>query len=112
MVFDCIRSAPGAVATPLWLPPQQHVFMSVALTLHCKNLHKVALSHCCFRHFSATDSCMNLSCAAGDRRHMPEEVYIALETLLPTGKGQFLELWAAPDAPREGWTQVVNVPPG
>jgi hypothetical protein len=47
---------------------------------------------------------------AGGRRHMPEEVYIALETLLPTGKGQFLELWAAPDSPREGWTQVVDVP--
>ena len=47
---------------------------------------------------------------AGGGRHMPEEVYIALETLLPTGKGQFLELWAAPDAPRQGWTQVVNLP--
>ena len=49
--------------------------------------------------------------AAEGGRHMPEEAYVALETLLPTGKGNFLELWAAVDAPREGWTQVVDVPP-
>lgn len=41
---------------------------------------------------------------------MPEEAYIALETLLPTGKGSFLELWSASDTPRDGWMQVVDVP--
>lgn len=38
--------------------------------------------------------------------HVPEEAYLALETLLPTGKGQLLEIWAARDARRSGWTLV------
>jgi hypothetical protein len=28
--------------------------------------------------------------------------------MLPTGKGAFLELWAAKGAPRPGWTHVVE----
>ena len=40
--------------------------------------------------------------------HVPEEAYLALETLLPTGMGSFLELWAARDAFRDGWTFVVD----
>jgi hypothetical protein len=37
---------------------------------------------------------------------MPEEAFVAIETLLPTGKGRFLELWAPNNARRAGWTQV------
>ena len=40
---------------------------------------------------------------------MPEEAYVALETLLPTAKDQLLELWAQPGSRREGWTQMENV---
>ncbi|GAB4814852.1 hypothetical protein N2152v2_001898 [Parachlorella kessleri] len=37
---------------------------------------------------------------------VPEEVFAAIETLLPTGKGRFLELWAPRGAHREGWTHI------
>lgn len=39
---------------------------------------------------------------------MPEEAFVALETLLPTGKGAFLELWAPRGVHRPGWTHVVE----
>ena len=39
---------------------------------------------------------------------MPEEAFVAIETLLPTGKGKFLELWADPNQQRPGWTHVVE----
>ena len=41
---------------------------------------------------------------------MPEETFVAIETLLPTGKGSFLELWAPRGVRRPGWTHVVEVP--
>lgn len=31
---------------------------------------------------------------------------MAIETLLPTGKGKFLELWAKQGAARPGWTRL------
>jgi hypothetical protein len=43
---------------------------------------------------------------AGGALDPPEEALVAIETLLPTGKGKFLELWAAPDVRRPGWTHV------
>jgi len=39
----------------------------------------------------------------------PEETFVAVETLLPTGKGQLLELWAPQGVKRPGWTHVVEV---
>ena len=39
---------------------------------------------------------------------MPEEAFHAIETLLPTGKGKFLELWAAYNACRPGWVHVAE----
>jgi N6-adenosine-specific RNA methylase IME4 len=39
----------------------------------------------------------------------PEETFVAVETLLPTGKGQLLELWAPQGVTRPGWTHVVEV---
>jgi hypothetical protein len=33
---------------------------------------------------------------------------MAIETLLPTGKGRFLELWAPIGACRPGWTHVAQ----
>lgn len=39
---------------------------------------------------------------------MPHEAFVALETLLPTGKGAFLELWAPRGVRRPGWTHVVE----
>ncbi|KAG1673975.1 hypothetical protein FOA52_015731 [Chlamydomonas sp. UWO 241] len=38
---------------------------------------------------------------------VPPEVFNTIETMLPTGRGQFLELFAARDAARPGWTHVV-----
>lgn len=39
---------------------------------------------------------------------MPDEVFVAIETLLPSGKGKFLELWAEAGVQRPGWTHVVE----
>jgi hypothetical protein len=40
---------------------------------------------------------------------VPPEVYDIIDTMLPTGKGNFLELWAARNSVRSGWTRVVEV---
>jgi N6-adenosine-specific RNA methylase IME4 len=37
---------------------------------------------------------------------VPEETYVAIETLLPTGRGRFLELWAEKKVTRPGWVHV------
>jgi len=47
-----------------------------------------------------------LSCAG--RRDLPGESYTAIETLLPGGAGQFLELWAPRNAARRGWTRILE----
>jgi hypothetical protein len=39
---------------------------------------------------------------------VPAEVFDSIETLLPTGKGLFLELWAPSQAGRAGWTHLVE----
>ncbi len=39
---------------------------------------------------------------------VPEEAFYAIETLLPTGKGKFLELWAPYKARRPGWVHVAE----
>ena len=49
------------------------------------------------------------SCAgAGQVLGVPEEAFHAIETLLPTGKGSFLELWAPCSAARSGWTHIAE----
>ena len=40
---------------------------------------------------------------------VPKEVYNTIETLLPTGKGLFCELWAARGRRRPGWTHVAEI---
>jgi hypothetical protein len=52
----------------------------------------------------------NSTTTAGGRRAVPEETFVAIETLLPMGKGSFLELWAPRGVRRPGWTHVVEVP--
>ncbi len=47
---------------------------------------------------------------AGQGKDIPEEIFMAIETLLPTGKGKFLELWAARNVRRPGWTHMVERP--
>jgi hypothetical protein len=46
--------------------------------------------------------------AAGREWDMPAQVFSTIETMLPTGKGLFLELWAAAEAGRAGWTHIVE----
>jgi len=46
--------------------------------------------------------------APGREWRVPQEVYSTLETLLPTGGGAFLELWAAAEHARPGWTHVAE----
>ena len=55
---------------------------------------------------SDRDVWMTLGPAAGSAFDPPEEALVAIETLLPTGKGKFLELWASPEAQRPGWTHI------
>jgi hypothetical protein len=45
---------------------------------------------------------------AGREWDVPVEVFNSIETLLPTGKGRFLELWAPSQAGRAGWTHVAE----
>ena len=45
---------------------------------------------------------------AGQVVGVPEEAFYAIETLLPTGKGKFLELWAHYRAQRPGWAHVAE----
>lgn len=40
---------------------------------------------------------------------VPEEAYVAIETLLPEGPGRFLEVWGAKDIGRKGWHHVVEL---
>lgn len=49
-----------------------------------------------------------LSRPAGREWDVPAEVFKSIETLLPTGKGAFLELWAPREAGRAGWTHIVE----
>ncbi|PRW51014.1 putative aarF domain-containing kinase chloroplastic [Chlorella sorokiniana] len=49
-----------------------------------------------------------LATLPGGGTAVPEEAFVALETLLPTGKGAFLELWAPQGVRRPGWTHVVE----
>lgn len=39
----------------------------------------------------------------------PDEVYISLETMLPSAGGKFLELWSSREASRPGWVHVAEV---
>lgn len=45
---------------------------------------------------------------AGREWDVPAQVFSTIETMLPTGKGLFLELWAAAEAGRAGWTHIVE----
>lgn len=47
---------------------------------------------------------------AGREWRVPQEVFATIETLLPTGGGSFLELWAAaePGGARPGWAHVAE----
>ena len=62
----------------------------------------------------ATTACLSWHlfqrcCAgAGQVVGVPEEAFHAIETLLPTGKGSFLELWAPCSAARSGWTHIAE----
>ncbi|KAK9867049.1 hypothetical protein WJX84_006607 [Apatococcus fuscideae] len=61
------------------------------------------------RHQRNPDAAFDCIAASPGQPHAtPEEVFIAIETLLPTGKGEFLELWAAKGASKEGWTHVAQ----
>jgi N6-adenosine-specific RNA methylase IME4 len=61
------------------------------------------------RHQRNPDVAMDCRGAAGGgRAGAPEETFVAVETLLPTGRGRFLELWAPQGVRRPGWTHVVE----
>jgi hypothetical protein len=45
---------------------------------------------------------------AGREWDVPVEVFNSIETLLPTGRGRFLELWAPAQAGRAGWTHLAE----
>eukprot|EP00884_Botryococcus_braunii_P022634 jgi/Botrbrau1/9054/Bobra.0376s0028.1 len=45
----------------------------------------------------------------GQGQANPEEVFLTIETLLPTGKGALLELFAPLHAHREGWVHIAQI---
>ncbi|GMH35742.1 hypothetical protein BSKO_03610 [Bryopsis sp. KO-2023] len=40
---------------------------------------------------------------------VPEQVYQSLETMLPQGKGKFLELWSDSESARPGWVHMCEI---
>lgn len=60
------------------------------------------------RHQRNPDVTFDCLPAEGAGRKVPEEVFVAVETLLPTAKGRFLELWAPRGVHRPGWTHVAE----
>jgi len=46
--------------------------------------------------------------AAGRAFKTPDEIWVAIETLLPSGKGKFLELWGEQGVQRPGWVHAVE----
>jgi N6-adenosine-specific RNA methylase IME4 len=65
------------------------------------------------RHQRSPDVLLDCVCAApgaapGAPAPPPAGAFEAVETLLPTARGRFLELWAAPGSARPGWTHVVD----
>ena len=46
---------------------------------------------------------------AGQAFEVPEETYETIETMLPSGKGHFLELWAKRGYVRPGWTHIAEM---
>ncbi|KAK9804306.1 hypothetical protein WJX72_006023 [[Myrmecia] bisecta] len=59
------------------------------------------------RNPDVTFDCIRAS--TGQPKGVPEETFVAIETLLPTGQGRFLELWAPKGAQRTGWAHVVQI---
>jgi hypothetical protein len=53
----------------------------------------------------------DLPCLAGRNWATPREVLSIIETLLPTGMGSFLELWAPQGPSRPGWTHLCQEAP-
>ncbi|KAL4425126.1 hypothetical protein ABPG77_008231 [Micractinium sp. CCAP 211/92] len=64
------------------------------------------------RHQRNPDVTFDCLPAEGAGRKVPEEVFVAIETLLPTAKGRFLELWAPCGVHRPGWTHVAEAGDG
>lgn len=58
------------------------------------------------RNPDVTFDCVRAS--PGQAREIPDETLVAIETLLPTGKGKFLELWATRNVRRPGWTHIAQ----
>ena len=71
----------------------------------CVNDRDVAKLDRCWTELIAS---LNWWSCAGQGKDIPDETYVAIETLLPTGKGKFLELWAARNVHRPGWTHIVE----
>jgi len=61
------------------------------------------------RNPDVTFDCIAASPEGGLVKSIPNETFVAVETLLPTGKGKLLELWSERGAKRPGWTHVVEV---
>ena len=60
------------------------------------------------RHQRNPDVCFDCVADLQGRRNVPEDAYHAIETLLPQGPGQLIELWAPTPAPRPGWERFVE----
>lgn len=101
VLFDCVRKQEGQCC--FLLPRNPFQFFSQYLGAWYPALPRHAAGGCC------------LVCVipegtfyVGQVTGVPEEAFVAIETLLPTGKDKFLELYAPIGAGRPGWTHVAQ----
>ena len=81
-----------------------HVRCDCAMHAHVRT--QVCVNSSCSKSMQEID--LQASLYAGQPKGIPDEIFVAIETLLPTGTGKFLELWAARNVQRAGWTHVVE----
>lgn len=117
VTFDCLVSADGAQPAGSWQYRFVPLPLACLLGSHCHPELVPADFTCCFcmrivllgtsPRSTPRPSCLPASAAVA-RRSVPDETFAAIETLLPTGKGKFLELWAPKGVRRPGWSHVVE----
>lgn len=81
--------------------------LSLYMFRHAEKGRDIELRH--QRNPDVTFDCLAAVAGRSGAASAPEETFVAVETLLPTGKGQLLELWAPQGVKRPGWTHVVEV---
>ena len=81
--------------------------LSLYMFRHAEKGRDIELRH--QRNPDVTFDCLAAVKGRSGGASAPDETFVAVETLLPNGKGQLLELWAPLGVKRPGWTHLVEV---